>query len=196
MDFDYSVTYDPTAWLYVPASADLSNPGEYAAWQEAVVEDYLERGVIGRRDRKDMRRYLEMLTNLADEHEDLGGLYVYVPPLQELLPVFVAVTVPLEPLPDYLLTVAGAYVDTAIDSPTVSYVNAKHLGEGVRVVRFEKNTQDEVYATVTYAWRVEDADVLVTIQSPEPAELVQFQDEVDTLLDGIELIHDQPSPTS
>lgn len=171
--------FDSDVWLPVPADADKN-------WRRDAAERYLARGAVQPADRAQLDDLLDRIVRLAAARADDGLLFAFLPdPTREFLPLFVHAEEAVEESPDYLLDQLGARDPDSIDPPAVTHIEAKHLGEGVRVMRFGRNADDRIYGSLLYAWRCGTHDVVVFTQTYQLSMLLGAQDAIDAFLDGI-----------
>ncbi|MGH3708618.1 MAG: hypothetical protein ACRDRQ_11050 [Pseudonocardiaceae bacterium] len=86
----------------------------------------------------------------------------------------------------------------AVEPPVVEAFATKHLGEGLRTLRYcpfdpgpdQPPAPGALYATLSYAWRVDehDTDVRLFSSCPDLARLIQIVDDVDSLARRIRIV--------
>lgn len=87
-----------------------------------------------------------------------------------------------------------------MEPPIIEAFATEHLGEGLRTLRYcsfdpgpdHPPSPGALYATLGYAWRVDehDTDVRLFSSCPDLARLIQIIDDVDFLARGIRIVPD------
>jgi hypothetical protein len=105
---------------------------------------------------------LEFSDSLPEDQHLVAGLTV---PGRWPLPVVVTVSATGDD-PQDLLWAAGAKGGEAIEQPTVEYL-PDHLGDGIRVTRFDLGDDGALWATVSCARRGDGVDTVLTWRTTE-----------------------------
>ncbi|WP_405647083.1 hypothetical protein [Streptomyces sp. NBC_00019] len=126
-------------------------------------------------------------------------ILLYLPtPSSIPLPVFVT-HFPSEGEKDYeLRRVTLAEGEGAIEKPIVEDFTADSLGNGLRVLRYSINDENNtVISSLRYAWRNEEhgQDVVIITGSPAPAHVLTALDAIDELAHSVNLRHNDYVPT-
>jgi hypothetical protein len=85
-------------------------------------------------------------------------------------------------LPDELRALTHADAEYAVEPPVVEEFASRHLGTGIRVLRYFVDPQDNgIMIGLCYAWRVPEhgADVLVMTSAPDPGRVLRAMDDID-----------------
>lgn len=183
----WTVDYDPAVWLPIPAF-DVQSEAE--EWLEraagAVCKDFAAEFDLAPDYPALLRAQLDVLLGLAHRREEDGDLLAHLPgPGWEPVPVFVGFREPVADSPDYLLDIAGARAEGAVQPPVVEHIVVDDLGEGIRVLRYEDSDDMGVIATLTYAWRAHETDVIVYLQTNELADIEQIDPDLQALARSI-----------
>ena len=91
------------------------------------------------------------------------------------------------------------YADAAaVEPPVVEPVVSPHLGEGLRVLRYAVDPEDEaIVLTLAYAWRAEGLDVRLWISTSDTGLALRAAPDVDDLAQAVRLVDasgPQPPP--
>jgi hypothetical protein len=184
----WEVDYDLATWLEIPDFDDLA---EAQAWiadaAAAVVRDFSREFTLGAGYLELLRSHLVVLADLAHEQAaDYGSLLAHLPgPDWAPMPVFVCFREPQEQSPDYLLAVAGATGVPAVQPPTVEHIVTDDLGEGIRVLRYVDDPDLGLVANLCYAWRTNDTDIFLFVQTDDVARLEEIGPDLVVLASSI-----------
>jgi len=178
---------EPPEWMTVPrAPADVAGWRADAAAVFEVIAD-VERQLVeaeelpphdGELDIDDaIDTLLEFSAALPEELVLVAGLGL---PGRWPLPVIVSVTATGEH-PDDLLEAAGARGGLPVDLPTVDYL-PEHLGDGIRVTRFDLDDDGGIWATVSCARRADATDTVLTWRTSQLELVPMFSPLIEGLL--------------
>jgi hypothetical protein len=125
---------------------------------------------------------LEFSASLPHDHHVVAGLTI---PGRWPLPVIVVVSA-IGDEPQDLLEAAGARGGEPIELPVVDYL-PDHLGDGIRVTRFDLDDGGAVWATVTCARRMDDTDTVLTWRTLDLELVPLFSSDLELLLAGVRI---------
>jgi len=125
---------------------------------------------------------LEFSKSLPDDHHLVAALTV---PGRWPLPVVMSVSATGDD-PQDLLRAAGAQGGQAIELPIVDYL-PDHLGDGIRVTRFDLGDDGAVWATVSCARRGDGVDTVLTWRTTELDLVPLFSADLEVLLGSVRL---------
>jgi len=177
-------------WLEVP-----TEPFDIDLWRASVTDVFellvtfdaqLDRAIILPGPLLDVSAALDLLLEFSRSLPTgvhlVAGLTV---PGRWPLPVIVEVSETAEDPVDLLDTV-GARSDDAIELPIVEYL-PDHLGDGIRVTRFDLDEGGVLWATVTCARRGDGADTVLTWRTTDLELVALFSADLETLMEGVRI---------
>ncbi len=195
------IDYDPALWIELPRVwCDQTWP-DHRAWAREIAEAcWGDSGLVpGEHEVDSLALALAMFAEKADSGElPAQDLFLHLPdprmmPLQVCLDLWDA-----EGERDAALReLTGADDPDAVEPPVVEVFPTEHLGEGLRTLRYcpfdpgpdHPPAPGALYATLNYAWRVDehDTDVRLSASCPDLARLIQCVEDIDALARGIRI---------
>jgi hypothetical protein len=125
---------------------------------------------------------LEFSAALPNDHHLVAGLTI---PCRWPLPVVVVVSATGDE-PQDLLEAAGAWGGAPIEPPVVDYL-PDHLGDGIRVTRFDLDDGGALWATVGCARRMHGVDTVLTWRTVDLELVPLFSSDLELLLAGVRI---------
>lgn len=188
----WRVDADPAVWLPVPVPVDEAEAADWAdVLTDAIITDFAQEFTLAAEYREVLRHQLTILADMAAHNADRGELIAHLPgPDFYPLPVMVSFREPESESPDYLLDWAGAHSPTALEPPVIEHIVSDDLGEGVRVLRHERDDAGTVTATLAYAWRSHETDVLLFAETDDLGRLELMQGDIVGLISAVRPVAD------
>lgn len=198
------VEHDPAVWLRVPPFWGEQNWPDHRAWARDVAEAcWGDFGLDPGEGEVDnlalaLAAYAEKLQSGELPAQDF---YLHLPdPRMVPLAVNLGVWDAEGEQETALRALSNADDPEAIEPPIVETFSTEHLGEGLRTLRYcpfeprpdRPREPGALYASLNYAWRVEEyeSDVRLFSSSPDIGRLIQVINEIDELACGIHLVRE------
>ena len=198
------VDYDPATWIELPRIWCEQTWPDHRAWARDIAEGcWGDSGLVpGEHEVDNLALTLAMFVERERPEEMPNQDIFFHLPDPRLMPLQVYLDVwDVEGERDAMLReLTWADDPGAVEPPITEAFATEHLGEGLRTLRYcpfdpgpdHPPAPRALYATLSYAWRVDehDTDVRLFSSCPDLARLIQIVDDVDSLARGIRIVPD------
>jgi len=179
-------------WIGVPGEWTEETWTDHRDWAREVA-DLVWTGAIpapGGQGPDHLALGLAMVAEGPMSNDPSRRTFLWLPgPTSDILPVYLEAYAAEGDRDEALRELAQADPAGAVEKPVVEPFGSEHLGDGVRVLRYEVDPQDgAVFLTLSYAWRAGGLDVRLWLSTFDTGLAFRALEDIDDLARAVHLV--------